>query len=198
MPKIIDHDQRRQEIAKQVNSIISEKGIENTTVRAICRRAGFSSGVLAHYFENREAMFIFVFEWHMSRTQERLESVLDLETKNDYERLQHTVQMLLPGCLSEPDKEEIVFPAGLWTFMQSEQHLKELLINSYEPILSLLKKILIHINIPSQQAEYKAALLQATLDGIWIHYDAGLVSQDKIANMTQDIVASVMTGNKEK
>jgi hypothetical protein len=31
MPKIIDHDQRREEIAQQVNSLISEKGIENTT-----------------------------------------------------------------------------------------------------------------------------------------------------------------------
>ncbi len=34
----IDHDQRREEIAQQVNTLISEKGIENTTVRAICRR----------------------------------------------------------------------------------------------------------------------------------------------------------------
>ena len=38
MPKIIDHDQRREEIAQQINSLISEKGIENTTIRAICRR----------------------------------------------------------------------------------------------------------------------------------------------------------------
>jgi len=80
MPKIIDHDQRREEIAQQINSLISEKGIENTTIRAICRRSGFSTGVLAHYFENREAMLIYVFEWHMLRVYRRLESLENVET----------------------------------------------------------------------------------------------------------------------
>ena len=193
MPKIIDHDQRREEIAQQVNTLISEKGIENTTVRAICRRAGFSSGVLAHYFENREAMLIFVFEWHMSRTQERLESIRDLKISNDSELIQHMVQRLLPGYPSEPVEEEIIFPAGLWTFMQSQQHLKDLLVSSYRPIIALLKDILLRLKTPPQEADIKAALLQATLDGIWIHYDAGLLSREQIAGMTKDIVASVLT-----
>jgi AcrR family transcriptional regulator len=190
MPKIIDHDQRREEIAQQVNTLISEKGIENTTVRAICRRAGFSSGVLAHYFENREAMFIFVFQWHMSRTQQRLASVLELETTNTSELMQQTVKMLLPGYPSDAEEEEIIFPAGLWTFMQSQQHLKDLLISSYRPIIALLKDILTRLNIPPQEVAIKAALLQATLDGIWIHYDAGLVTKEHIAGMSKSIVAS--------
>ena len=46
MPKIIDHDQRREEIAQQVNSLISEQGIENTSIRAICRRSGFSLSLI--------------------------------------------------------------------------------------------------------------------------------------------------------
>jgi AcrR family transcriptional regulator len=192
MPKIIDHDQRREEIAQQVNSLISEKGIENTTVRAICRRAGFSSGVLAHYFENREAMIVYVFEWHMLRTQRRLESVENLTTKDDFDLLYHAIRMLLPGYLNDPADKEIPFPAGLWTFMQSEKHLKELLISSYRPIVALLKKILVRVNVPPQQVAVKAALLQATLDGIWVHYGAGLVSRNKIGSMTKDIVTSVL------
>lgn len=198
MPKIIDHNQRREEIAKQVNFLISEKGIENTTVRAICRRAGFSSGVLAHYFENREAMFIFVWEWHMLRTQKRLESIESLTTKDGFDLLHYAIQSLLPGYPTDSADEEITFPAGLWTFMQSKEHLKQLLIDSYHPIINLLKSILLRVKVPPQQTPVKAAMLQATLDGIWIHYDAGLISKDIISQMTKDIVTSVLTDGIEK
>jgi AcrR family transcriptional regulator len=140
MPKIIDHNQRREEIAQQVNSLISEKGIENTTIRAICRRSGFSTGVLSHYFENREAMLIYVFEWHMLRTLRRLESVENLKITDEFGLLSRAIQMLLPGYVSGPADEDATFSAGLWTFMQGEDHRKKLLTSSYRPITALLKK----------------------------------------------------------
>jgi AcrR family transcriptional regulator len=192
MPKIIDHNQRREEIAQQVNSLISEKGIESTTIRAICRRSGFSTGVLAHYFENREAMLIYVFEWHMRHVYKRLESLENIETIDGSVLLTRAVEMLLPGYDGGPGDEEIIFSAGLWTFMQSDEHRKKLLINSYKPIVTVLENILIGLNITPDHAGVKASLLQATIDGLWIHCDAGLIAKASVQSLVEDIVASTL------
>jgi AcrR family transcriptional regulator len=56
MPKVVDHDQRRSEIADAVLSIAARAGIGTVTIRAVAEEAGWSTGVLIHYFGNRRAM----------------------------------------------------------------------------------------------------------------------------------------------
>ncbi|CDN58390.1 TetR family transcriptional regulator C-terminal domain-containing protein [Neorhizobium galegae] len=62
MPKIVDHDQRRTEIVRLIIKVISEHGLNGTTVRTISRAGGFSSGVLSHYFSDKDEMIKFAFE----------------------------------------------------------------------------------------------------------------------------------------
>lgn len=50
MPKIVDHDQRRRELAEAAWKVITEVGIDGATTREIARASGYSTGVLAHYF----------------------------------------------------------------------------------------------------------------------------------------------------
>ena len=61
MPKIINHDKRREEIANVVMELIAEKGIGKATVRGICLYGGFSTGVIAHYFSNQKELLTYVF-----------------------------------------------------------------------------------------------------------------------------------------
>ena len=53
MPKVVDHDERRSEVLGAVWRVIERDGIEHTTVRAIAREAGYSAGVLVHYFADK-------------------------------------------------------------------------------------------------------------------------------------------------
>lgn len=53
MPKVVDHDERRSEVLGAVWRVIERDGIEHTTVRAIAKEAGYSSGVLVHYFADK-------------------------------------------------------------------------------------------------------------------------------------------------
>jgi hypothetical protein len=98
----------------------------------------------------------------------------------------------LPGYDGGPGDEEIIFSAGLWTFMQSEEHRKKLLVNSYKPIVTVLENILIRLNIAPEHAGVKASLLQATIDGLWIHCDAGLIAKASVQSLVEDIVASTL------
>ncbi|MFN8640435.1 MAG: TetR family transcriptional regulator C-terminal domain-containing protein [Candidatus Binatia bacterium] len=58
MPKIVHHDQRREAIARAAWRTIARAGLEASTVRAIARDAGCSTGVLQHYFPDKDALLL--------------------------------------------------------------------------------------------------------------------------------------------
>ncbi len=58
MPKIIDHDQRREEIAGAVLRVVGLHGVNGVTVRVVAKEAGWSTGVLHHYFEDKQALLM--------------------------------------------------------------------------------------------------------------------------------------------
>ena len=71
MPKIVDHEQRRREILEATWRVIAQQGIEAATIREIAREAGFSSGVLSHYFSNKEDILISAHRLAFQRVVER-------------------------------------------------------------------------------------------------------------------------------
>jgi AcrR family transcriptional regulator len=58
MPKVVDHDVRRRELVEAAWRVIAARGIDEVTVREIARESGYSSGVLAHYFENKDDLLV--------------------------------------------------------------------------------------------------------------------------------------------
>jgi AcrR family transcriptional regulator len=58
MPKIIDHDQRREEIAGAVLRVVGQYGVNGVTVRVVAKEAGWSTGVLHHYFDDKQALLM--------------------------------------------------------------------------------------------------------------------------------------------
>lgn len=58
MPKIIDHDQRRDEISDFVLEIISERGVAGVTLRGVAVKSNWSTGVISHYFGNRDGLLV--------------------------------------------------------------------------------------------------------------------------------------------
>lgn len=58
MPKVVDHKQRRNEIAVALLDIVAEKGTSAVTFRAVAEKSGWSTGVLGHYFENRDDLLL--------------------------------------------------------------------------------------------------------------------------------------------
>jgi len=56
VPKIIDHEKRREDIIDATWQVIAREGLANTTTRKISKEAGFASSLLAHYFPEKEAI----------------------------------------------------------------------------------------------------------------------------------------------
>ena len=56
MPKVVDHEARRREITQIAIELIADSGLEAASIREIAKAAGYSKGVVEHYFDNKEAI----------------------------------------------------------------------------------------------------------------------------------------------
>lgn len=76
MPKLVDREQRRQEILEVTWRLMATRGADAATMREIAREAGYANGALAPYFANKdelvEAAYVYVFD----RTNERIQTAV--------------------------------------------------------------------------------------------------------------------------
>ena len=79
MPKIVDHDARRAELAEAVWRLASTEGLEAVTLRAVAAQAGWSTGALVHYFADKEALLLFAFKLVAERVGRRVAAAAERE-----------------------------------------------------------------------------------------------------------------------
>lgn len=72
MPKVVDHDQRREDIAHIACQVIAKHGFEQATVARIARAAGYTTGMVAHYFESKQQIVIAALRLVLLRMEQRL------------------------------------------------------------------------------------------------------------------------------
>ncbi|GAA3552120.1 TetR/AcrR family transcriptional regulator [Nonomuraea rosea] len=72
MPKIVDHDERRREVLSAASRVIVRDGIDAATTRAIAKEAGYSNGVLAHYFADKDEILLSALRQSHQRIRARL------------------------------------------------------------------------------------------------------------------------------
>jgi TetR/AcrR family transcriptional regulator, transcriptional repressor of bet genes len=74
VPKIVDHEQRREELAAAVWRIASRDGLDAVTIRGVAAEAGWSTGALHHYFSDKEELLLFAFRTIAGRVGRRVEA----------------------------------------------------------------------------------------------------------------------------
>jgi AcrR family transcriptional regulator len=72
MPKIVDHAQRREEIALVACRVVAAHGFEQATVARIARAAGYTTGMVAHYYESKQDIILAALRLILLRIEERL------------------------------------------------------------------------------------------------------------------------------
>ncbi len=72
MPKIVDHQQRRDQIALIACRVVAEFGFEQATIVRIAREAGYTTGMVAHYFDTKQDIIIAALRLSLKRTEARL------------------------------------------------------------------------------------------------------------------------------
>jgi AcrR family transcriptional regulator len=79
MPKIVHHDERRRQLAQAACRVVGVGGLDALTTRAVAREAGWSTGVLAHYFPSRYDLLAAAFRQVAEEVGSRMTSMLERE-----------------------------------------------------------------------------------------------------------------------
>jgi len=72
MPKIVDHDKRRDEIALVACRVVAENGFDQATIVRIAREAGYTTGMVAHYYDTKQEIVIAALRLILRRIEARL------------------------------------------------------------------------------------------------------------------------------
>jgi AcrR family transcriptional regulator len=77
LPKIVDHEARRQDFIEAAYATIVERGLGNTTVRGVAKKAGYTTGALVHYFKDKDELIRAVLNHFGDEMRQRMEHTHD-------------------------------------------------------------------------------------------------------------------------
>jgi len=120
MPKIVDHDQRRDEIALVACRVVADYGFDQATVVRIAREAGYTTGMVAHYFDTKQDIIIAALRLILRRIDERL-------TPADGQSPPDLLQLLTEALpVDEQRYTECAFWIAFWGQVSADKRLKRI------------------------------------------------------------------------
>jgi AcrR family transcriptional regulator len=79
VPKVVDHEQRRREIATAVWRLASTHGLESVSLRQVAAEAGVSMRLVQYYFETKDRMLLFALRHLNEVLEQRVRTALGSE-----------------------------------------------------------------------------------------------------------------------
>jgi TetR/AcrR family transcriptional repressor of bet genes len=121
MPKIVDHAQRRDEIALVACRVVAEHGFDQASMVRIAREAGYTTGMLAHYFESKQDIIIAALRLILRRIDERLTRPVDAAMRPDL------LELLLEALpVDEHRHTECAFWTTFWGQVTADRRMKRI------------------------------------------------------------------------
>jgi AcrR family transcriptional regulator len=74
MPKVVDGDERRATLIAATSEAIAREGLANVTLRSIARSAGWTTGIVTHYFADKRELLMATFRARADRARRQIES----------------------------------------------------------------------------------------------------------------------------
>lgn len=75
MPRLIDHNERRLQLAEATWRVIARDGIAGASVRAVAAEAGRSPGSLRHLFSSQSDLLVFALDLVVERVTARIDAL---------------------------------------------------------------------------------------------------------------------------
>lgn len=120
MPKIVDHEKRRDEIALVACRVVAEGGFDQATIVRIAREAGYTTGMVAHYFDTKQDIIIAALRLMLRRIDERLQRNSESERPD----LLALLTEMLP--VDEERYIECAFWIAFWGQVTADKRLKRI------------------------------------------------------------------------
>ena len=120
MPKIVDHARRRDEIAHVACKVVAHYGFEQATVARIARAAGYTTGMVAHYYESKQEIILAALRLMLLRIEQRLTRERETREANLLDVLSEAL------ALDAQRFTECAFWMAFWGQVSADKKLKRL------------------------------------------------------------------------
>ena len=164
MPKVVDHQVMRDHLAAIVCRSISQNGLENTTMRGLAKLAGCTTGLITHYFPNKNALLIAAIQYAVRRQLAQME---EAATRNPLD-LMSIFSRNLP--LNDDDKIAMNVWLALWNQSSMNVELAEVQRGIHQEYLRFFQRTLTAAGVASDKitALAQSERLLAFINGISI------------------------------
>lgn len=169
MPKQVDHERRRADIAALAVEVIQREGAGSATVRRISQAGGFSIGVITHYFRDKDELIASAFNRLADESFASLESRLASRAPG-LDSLRAALEFMVPlaGETSHP-----AVWLSLWSGAMHSEALADVHARYYARWRGILTRCVADA-VRRREARAPASvrdavdLLAAGLDGLWL------------------------------
>lgn len=197
MPKVVDPEARRADVAEAVWRLIRKHGLEGVSVRNVAKEAGLSAGALRHYFASQADVLTFAMQLVIDRVRTRIQAL----EPDPPTAVQQTIEELLP---LDPERWA---EAEVWLAFtaraQTEPALRALRDTSYELLQDLCRHLVTALDQRGTVAELDLVVeterLYALIDGLVVHC---VIRPDRATpSLMRDVIArhlAQLTGAPEK
>jgi TetR/AcrR family transcriptional regulator, transcriptional repressor of bet genes len=158
LPKTVDHARRREEIALVACQLVATRGFAQATVVRIARAAGYSSGMVAHYFDSKQEIILEALRLILHRMEHRL-------TKRAARTPRDLIGVLCEALpIDAQRRAECAFWVAFWGQVSADQSLKRLNAWVHREYLRLFRRCLDEHWPESQR--WPAAIRERTLRSV--------------------------------
>lgn len=157
VPRVVDHAERRRAITDATVRSIATVGLEQTTMRRIASEAGSTTGLVTHYFPDKDALLRSALR-HVHRTAgERMHAAIEKAA----DPLRAVICESLP--LDDRRRTEWRVWLAFWGKAATSAELAEEQRSRYVEWRDLLERV-----IAGADVDVDAELLMATIDGLGV------------------------------
>lgn len=183
MPKIINHEERRDHIAKAVWRLIERRGVASVTIRDIAAEAGVSAGILSHYFADKSA----IMDYALRRAHAEVFDFVENTDAHGLAALREYLAACLP--LDEGRMQLAIIEVSFWGLAIGDEVLSAAVTDEFQSWKSRVLDLIadaVHRQELRPSAMKNAALvdrLRLIMDGVTFRAASGesLSSSDQLA-----------------
>lgn len=115
MPRRVDHEERRRQLAEALWRLVRRGGVEAVSLSLVAAEAQVSKGLVQHYFKSRDQMLVFAIEYANERMRERMERRLAEVAEPASPR--HVLRVMLTELLPEDEDRRTESMVGIAFFV---------------------------------------------------------------------------------
>jgi AcrR family transcriptional regulator len=138
MPRIVDVEQRRTELAAAVARVIARSGIEGATMRQVAAEAGWTTGTLVHYFTDKRELLQFTLGESLDRRRAQRFDRVGLAPRD---AIRHTLTNALP--ISDDSRLHWIVTVAFTAQAHNDLDLAATQRDAYREFRSYLARLLI-------------------------------------------------------